>query len=318
MKLPWHYLINVFLIITQGSYLKATILSFYHDAALYARIADPYFADLYDQYHPYHLDLMAAYSIWAAHKGTQVGKTYTLKSLLRQLSGVKIPKWDAKMLDTLGKDSEQYVALMPNLRTPFQKGSQMLRVEATKDLGSNLTGITSLAALKVEVDAFYALLLAAMTSQKSEISTTGTESKAVEAARVAMCNAQYSDLGLLMSHYNSNPLDVEPFFDLKNIRNARQIVFTGHVNPTLIHEILKHTFAATDKIKIINDGEVVLQFYLSAMKDKNPVGTTFSVQPGQEVTTTASQLGNVINPHLMVLNSSPITVGKYNIFIKTK
>ncbi|MEI8201955.1 MAG: hypothetical protein WCH34_03025 [Bacteroidota bacterium] len=315
MLLLWHFLINVFLVVTKRNYLKATILSFYHDAALYGRIANPYFADLYAQYHPIHLELMNAYSIWNAHKGTQVGKTSTLNKLLTQLSGTKIQKWDVKMQDTLGKDSEQYKVLMPRFRRPFQNGKQISRVGAVKTLGKNLTGIASLSALKAEVDAFYVLLQTAMKSQKSEISTSGTESKAVETARVAMCVAQYSNLGLLMSHFSTKPSQVEPFFDLKNIRNPRQIVFTGQVNPTILREILKHTFKAKDKLKIINEGKVALEFYLSRRKGKMPMGTTIVVQADEERSLTASELGNLADTHLTVLNPSPITIGKFTVLL---
>ncbi len=318
MKLLWHFLINVFLVVTKRNYLKATILSFYHDAALFNVSTNPFFANLYADFHPKHLALMIAYDAWQAQKDTQIGKTNTLTGLLKLLGGTKIGAWDAKMQDTLGKDSEQYKILMAHKRTPFQSGKQKTRVDAVKKLSDNLTGITSLAALKLEVDAFHELLLSAMISQKSEISDTGIDSKDVENARIAMCVAQYSNLGLLMSHFSSNPIEVEPFFDLKNIRNKSQIVFTGHVNPTLLHEILKHTFEATDKLKITNEGDTLLQFYLSPLKGKMPVGTPITVQPGEVRILTAAQLGNIVDTHFTVLNPSTITVGKFTVLLKVK
>ena len=79
MKRPWIYLINPMLVATDNSYRMAVRISTWHDSALLAASADPYFLALYNIYHPLHLALVERYDAWRAQIGLQQGATLNLK-----------------------------------------------------------------------------------------------------------------------------------------------------------------------------------------------------------------------------------------------
>ena len=78
----WIYLVSFPLIATEGSYINAYRISQFHDAALAARISDPYFKALHDIYHPIHVALETAFNNWKAQGGVQQGLTLNLTQLL--------------------------------------------------------------------------------------------------------------------------------------------------------------------------------------------------------------------------------------------
>ncbi len=59
------------------------------------------------------------------------------------------------------------------------------------------------------------------------------------------------------------------------------IVEKGSCKPLVYKNIVKHTFAAGDKIKLENEGAEPLGFYLAPQKDDKPVGKLLIVQPAK-------------------------------------
>src|SRR6185436_6309329 len=122
------------------------------------------------------------------------------------------------------------------------------RVNAVNTLSGALTGQVPMAGVKGDVDTFYGQVNTARIAQEGNISDTGSDSDAVEAAVVAAMTAMYSILGSCISEFPSNPESIEPIFDLETIRDHQQAVFTGHLAGDEQENILEHTFAADDKI----------------------------------------------------------------------
>src|SRR5258706_6471620 len=94
MKRPWIFLINPILVATEHSFRMAVRISTYHDSALQAASADPFFLALYNTYHPLHINLVKAYDKWHTQMGLQEGDTLNVNQQLRLLSNSKIKQWD--------------------------------------------------------------------------------------------------------------------------------------------------------------------------------------------------------------------------------
>ncbi|MBI5217334.1 MAG: hypothetical protein HY958_00190 [Bacteroidia bacterium] len=321
MKRTWIYIINPMLTATDGSYLSAMNLSVFHDSALYAVNTDPFFGPLYTAYHPIHLALKTAFDAWTAQGHTQSGQTLNLTQLLDLLSGSKIDQWDIAIQAVYNKKTPQYKALLPHRRIPFQGGKQLERMEAVKDLGVNLAGISALASVKTAVDAFYTQLDGANTAQKAGKTSTGAHSDALETARVNMCNAQYANLGALINHFSAAPENIAAYFDLKTIRKAGQVHFIGHIKPRQVHAVVKHTFDADDEVKLENTGTTELQFGLMQTKDAkhaldaftHTTHKTITLKPGEQQTLLASSLGDLTYTFLMVYNPHTVEKGEFTV-----
>ncbi|MEI8204676.1 MAG: hypothetical protein WCH34_16780 [Bacteroidota bacterium] len=313
----WIYLVDPIESATQNNFKKALRVSIYHDGALLAKITpplvNPFIQGLYDLYHPLHLAYVDAYEIWHSEIGAQQGETLSLNQLLRLLRGPKIKNWDIGIQSHYDNTTPKYKSLLPNHRTPFQIGTQSDRISAVHGLSVAIGTDAALASVKADVDLTYSQLMAANTTQKGSKSTTIDNSKAVEQARVAMCQQQYYNLGAFIQHYVATPLTIAQYYDLEAIRSAHQVLFTGHVNPQNAHFVVKHTFGLLDMLRIYNKGVTVLEFYLAPLKGNMPATHFLSLQPGTEHSGLASTVGDLADKYIMVYNPNAVDKGEYEI-----
>jgi len=309
MKKIWHFLLNVFEIVTGGSFRLGLRISQYHLGALQAHISIALVLTLYNNYLLVHNDYNNAYSVWKTAFGKQLSKTQKVNKLLKKLSGTKIRKWDSAIQQVYEVDTVEYKALLPDGRKPFQQGTQTERKAAVKTLSDAIDGDFLLATVKTDVDAFYTELGDALTEQKNAISATETASNACEAQRVLMCAEQYGNLGALMQYYKNTPEEVEAYFDLRVLRNGLQVIFLGHVKKLGVHTIVQRTIEATDQILLENDGVTELRFYLSDTKNGAIGATFFSVAAGRHATVSASDLGDVTTQHFLIVYN-PDTINR--------
>lgn len=298
----WVFLINPFLTAARKSYPKALKISIYHDAQLKANLSDPFFASMYSIYHPLHLTLSGAYSIWRAEGGTRKGSTLNVAQLLKLLSPTKMNAWEYAIIGTFAKGSPEYVTLFPKNRGPFNSGSKEIRIAAVSQLANALGQFPSLATTKADVDDFYQQLTTNRQVQLGNIGTVENKSAEVESAIETAMIEMYSDFGLLASHFKNNPALAEPFFDLVLLRNHSQIVYKKTVKAGKVRHIIQHTFGIGDSITISNDGTAALQFYLAASKTAT-VSTPFLIDANSQQTIAVSELGDIGNRFLNVYNA---------------
>lgn len=300
----WIFATNIFLSVTANSFLKTLRMSTWHMNALTAHSSDPTVAAMIAVYTPIHAAFVAAYNAWTTSKGTHESGTQSLGDLLTTLSSTKIRTWDIAIQVVYAQTSSQYTGLLPNRRAPFQSGSQQERITAVRNLNTALTGIVPLAATKTDVAAFLSSLDGAVTTQQGELSTTDTLSDNVDAARIAVCNFQYQNLGGLMKLNYLNPDAIVPFFDLEDIRNRQQMEWTNDVPANSTFMVAKRKLVAGTHIHIINNGAA--PFMLCYAPDKtNPctTGTTFA--PGADQVVDIATLGNITTgDYLMITNST--------------
>lgn len=315
MKIPWMYAQNTFLNCTTGSFRKGVRISIFHDAALDAAKTNPFFLALFNAYHPLHLALLEAYSTWKTSTNAQEGLTLAVENLIETLSGTKIRDWHVAVQVVFNITTDEYKAIFPNNRSPFQTGSQSDRLLAVKSLSKALEHIESLTAVKASIDEFYTLLNNAMSALNGGISTISDNRSEVEKARVAMCVEQYTNVGALIQKFAATPEEISKYFDLKAIRTSAQSIFTGQLKAGEAHTVAKHTFKADDDVVLDNPGTTDLLYWLASHKD-SPIGALFVTVPaGQTLTLTAKEIGNIPNLYLMVQNASSVAGGEFEVEI---
>lgn len=311
-KRPWSFLINPFLVATRGNYEKSVTISTFTDAALHA---NPAFGSIYGNYHPAHVALVAAYDAWKTGGGSQKGSTASLKALLKGLTAA-VNHWDYLIQGIAEKGTPAYTAFFPQGHAPFINGKQAMRIGAVHSLSLELAKQTPVPAVKTEVDAYYAQLLAANDTQKGKVSQTDVLSESVEAARIVVCKSLYIALGALMQNLFATPEAIGDYFDLELIRQGPQDEFTGHIEPMAHDTIVKRSFDADDQINLKNTGLVPLTFYLAAVKNGGiPDGVTgITLAPGEETHVPASGLGHPdTDKYLTVYNAAAIADGNWEV-----
>lgn len=301
----WLFITNPFLNAVKNNFKKAVKISTYHDAQLKSHDTDAFFAPIATAYHVLHLELVNAYATWLAQGGTQKGSTLDTNQLLLLLVSNKIPDWEYTILGVYKKGTPQFLAIFPRGKKPFSNGSIESRVTAVKQLNISLNNIAALAEVKTAVDAFLNQLLTSREIQLGNKGMTENLSTAITHINQVAMTEMHSNLGLLISHFKNDPIEAGEFFDLETIRNHDQIIFKDSVAPTKERNIMKHTFAKADGLKLTNNGTVDLQFYLAPTNNAVPASgqTVVSLAPEEFITIIASDLGDVANLFLNVYNT---------------
>ena len=312
----WIYLSNPFLNVTDDSYRTCKKIADFTLNALHANPADVFLNGLYLGLKPTVDTFNNRYTDWTAQMGAQKGKTSQLTINLKTLQSQKIENWDIKIQNVYAQGSPEYIALLPNRRVNFQTGSQEDRINAVKTLGQALTGIASLATVKTDVDAFYTTIKANFDIQKSNLTTTSSASDAVEIARVAVCIELYNVLAQLMSHFKSNPIQADAYFDMQSIRNHEQTFFKGTLHAGELKLAMTHTFIIAENVRLINKGNTALRFGLCPLATSEIDDTTFiDVPANDEMIVESSLLGDLANRFLKVKNLDSSQGAKYNIML---
>ncbi len=311
MEKKWSFVVNPIETSTKRNYQKALLISSFHLNALQANITIAFILALYNYYLPIHNAFAAAYTAWEAQQGAKEGKTDSLKKKLAELRNTKIKQWDIGIQNVYLDGTPEYTALLPNHRVDFQSGKQLPRITAIKTLSTAIGTDAALADIKADIDDFYAIIKDIYDKQQGSKSSTKTKSENVESARVAMCNAQFGNLGKFIQEYCANPDALIPYFFLEEIQRRAQDFFMGTIKPERNKFLRRFTFKATSKVKILNKGNCDLKFYIVQTKFSPMPTLMFTVHPGEEITTLASALGNISNRIIMIYNPSDAIIGKY-------
>jgi len=243
-------------------------ISTYPDSELFAQLGtNPVIDAAYAAYHPKHLAYKAKYDEWIAQGGMQKGQSLNLKQLLLLLSQTQVDLWETKIKLVYNKTTPRFTELFPKGHSPFQKGKQTTRIAAVQALVIAIGSDVVLATVKTEVETFYTMLDIANNTQKGSKGKTKGKSNDLENARLAMCVAQFANLGSLINLHAEKPTDLEKYFDLEAIRNHKQLIYTSHLAPDAEETLIEHTFEAgsTITVSVLNNANI--RILLSSHKD---------------------------------------------------
>lgn len=302
---------RVFDRVTRTSYRRARDITMFTEAALSGPIG---IAALHTYYLTYHNAFLVAYDKWNSHDGAQKSSTNKLTSRLKDLVGAA-KAWDLEIQRVYSEGQPEYIALLPHGRKPFYSGKQNDRIRAVQALSLAIGSDPLLTAVKAEVDAFYAAIMAEYNAQKGQMTQTKGLADTLEAARVALCGAlQYVKSGL-EQHYVDNPDMVVNYFPMHLIQRAKTKDIAGRVAPLAIKEVAKRDFEVTDTMDIDNIGLGGLEFYTTSNKDGIlPPGAIPVLVPARtKMHVAASQLGDINNKYLIVRNPSATTEGEFDV-----
>lgn len=299
----WHYLRNQFLEATEDSMGNAMRISLFHYNKLDSvKTESDFLQDRYKYYQPLHEALQAEWQAWKDSGGAHKGQTLGITQLIDLLSSTRIRQWDVAIQAVYDAGTPEYVNLLPNRRQPFQKGSVQDRISAVTGLRNKLSTDTRLSGLYNTVRDFESDLTGNRSIQQQHIMRTTALSDTAEAARVAMCIGQYANLGFMMGQWAATPEVIGLYFDEAHIREHQQRSFKAGVKAAAHKAIVQHTFAEEDEIRLQNDGDAALRFYLGESADAASGTTGIVLEPNEARTVTAAELGDIANRYLIAAN----------------
>jgi len=216
---PYHFLTNSFLHTTRSNYKKMLVLGTDHAAKLAANQSDAVIATILAAFAPVWQTYLATDLNLRIVLGDYKGETLTVEQLFELLNSDHLPDWDAAVQVQFRKRSTTYTALWPQQRKPFQSGTYASRIQEIEALGNKCALIPALQPLSVLILAFHTQIESARQVQQSTGKGQLLALRTLrEQARVALCTAMLGNLGLLLHHYQANPLQVANYFDFPLLR----------------------------------------------------------------------------------------------------
>lgn len=282
----WSYLRNPFDSVTKNSFRLMIIMAKDHLDKLNGNAGDPEIAMIVGFVKPEYDAFMQAFNNVQLNSSSYQSKTMQMEQLLTELSGKKIKQWDIAIQNQYLDDTPEYRDILPNYRSPFQKGAYDERVNAVTILAQKLNNYPSLATVQNDVQTFFNLLTATRTSQQGLEYQDAQLRKQVEISRQSLATAMHKSFAYLLYKYIDDVQQVETYFELQYIRTTAVVnnapsyqTFTVPANGKLVvfnNKVLNGTF-----LSLKNNSLDALSFFVSNNATAVSATTEITLQSGE-------------------------------------
>jgi len=270
--------------------------------------SDSFFGTLYADFKPFFDTYLEKYDNWKIAQGLSKGETSQLSLYFNEFVE-KLRAWDAIVQVVFLEKTPNYRSIFPSGKSIFYHGTFEQRVEQLSALAGRLGKFAALAALKTEITNYYKLVHDELIAHQNNQTIIKISSKELEAARIAIGQMLYGNLGLLMNHYKIDSEQISSFFPLDIIRAKKKNQEDSPNNVYTLLLIAKEikeaglSFDATTKFLIFNNGNAEIGIYTTSAKDSPPPATPkFKLQPNEEKECTLVDLGAFDDRYMFVVN----------------
>lgn len=300
----WSYLQNVFDNVSKSNFKRMFIMATDHmDKLRQKGLTDPVVQNLVLFLLPFFNDFTQKYRQSRGNDNLYRMGTMRMENLLTELSGKKIRNWDVAIQAVFDIDQPEYLALLPNHRSPFQRDPYDIRINEVKILADNLALYPALATLKTEVEAYYNTMLTTRSEQQGYESNVLDNSDDLEISRVKLAQAMHGVFGALIMHHFQDVQRVESYYELKYLRvtaannSDDEPVASEELNISFGSYVksLEGKLNVDDEIRVTNTGMATLVVYTAVHEMSAPSSTIkLTVAPGQNVVLKALLGDNVV------------------------
>lgn len=214
----WNILSNIFEVKTRGSFKKANAFGQYHFAVLKGHSTEPSIQPMYNSYGPVFIEFQNNYSRWHMGEGQSKGAVVGLNKALLSINE-KLKDWEPQVYLLYRQGTPEAMRIFPNKRTPFYKGSDVVRLAAIEALGKALETDPALAAVHADVVAFYQLLKAKIDARHGAEGRIQTLRNNLEQSRQKLCAELYGNMGMLLYLHRHQIQNVDRYFDMGVLKN---------------------------------------------------------------------------------------------------
>ncbi len=320
----WHYSYNQFDNATGNSFKLMNLLSADHNSKLAAeaQTGEVLFVEMHDKFNPLREGYNKDYALWFEAKGMYKAQTVRLANSFDELINKKMPKWDADIQAVFIEKTPEYIEIFPGGRTAFQKGPYDVRITRLYRLFLSVGKHDELKKVSEDIEAFYNLINKTRDKQQAYEGEVKRTSSVLEKCRVNIANIMYENLGKLMSHFCTDPDEIQRFFELQYITNKEIIkddepiiVAEGTIEPEskITVDALTGKFNSNTELVINNLGDTAIEVYTTKLPSDNVPGTTVTVQSERMAIVNCGELGAEENLYLIVYNTSTEKIASYSV-----
>lgn len=250
----WSYLSNVFNNVSRRNLRLMFMLVKDHLDKLAKNIGDPDIANLHSMVNTDYNKFLAAMNAVQSNSFTYQMHTKIVQDMLVELSNLKARQWDIAIQGVYLDNTPQYLDLMANGRSPFQKGSYDEKINAILVLANKLGNYPALATLQTSVQAYYDQIVAARSTQQGVEYDDTNLRKLLEKQRLILATTLHKVFGFLIYKYGDDVSLVESYYELRYLRD------TSSSNQAIV--LKPYTVSSNSRITLYN-GQLAADSYLS-------------------------------------------------------
>jgi hypothetical protein len=307
------------------NYTKALKVAEYHyDALIDAALGgDPDYVNMRNLFKPHYDGLIADSSAKDLQLGQRIGKTASLKTLLKKnLIQTELPAWQLSIQGTYNKKSAEYKAFFPFGNKSFLQGTIDNKIKAVKTLrdACNADSHVAVNALGATIGLFYTLLVNARSVQEGKKSAVKTDAGTEKDTIYNMCVAQFANFGGIVFKNPDNSTTIESFFDLVTLQDHHHsTLYEGTVHPLETKKVLTHKFTLDSTIVVTNTGDSDFEVWVAeSAKDKiHPEGITIPAHT-VEMIVPVKNIGDTHHRILMIKDLDTSADAAYEIEVGDK
>ena len=324
----WSYVQNPFDNATKRNFKKMLRLSTDHFHKLEAAANDDRFVkQLYVEALPAYQEFTQQYQNALTYKASYRMHTNKLERQMELLSSDKIKRWDIQVQNVYLDTDSEYLAILPNHRTPFQKGAYEVRTNECFSLSAKLAAFPALSQLQSDVLAFSQLLKQTRMEQQGAEKAVSDVSTNLEKARYQLAKAMQKAFAGLMYHYSEELEKVENFYELQHLRAANSTPkedekdelepskFIEDIIPENAKiDLFQDELTADTEIFIENTSNITLEAWTAIDKTETAPTRKLMISPQQSATCFAREF-TTGQAKTLVLSNTDNIAGTYKIAI---
>jgi len=311
----WIYSRNQFDNATINNYKLADLITKQHDIALQQDNTDTVILSMYNNFHPFRINFSKEYVSWMTMKASRKSSTRKVENMMIELLSNKIEEWDIKIQGVYRQDSVKYIAILPNRRKPFQKGSYEVRISRLKSLAESIEKDTLLKDVNDDIILFITEIENARNSQMGLRESLRKQSLKVDTAKIACVELMYANLGGLIQKFYKTPKEIERYFNLEAIRSHSNKInedtdeFAVKIPPITTQEA-GIMFVENTKFLMFNNSSVDLYVYTGLENDSPNPTQMLCIAPDEERELSLSEMGMPGSRFLFIVNKDKSSEGE--------
>lgn len=311
----WPYLRNMFDNVTKNNYKRMVSMARDLHDKLLRQNADEAILVLYNlmlaAFLAFNKSFVAVSNNWALYQSN----TLTVENLFKELAR-KAKRWEAWVLTEFDDDSSEYLSLMPNGRTIFNKGPYEMRLKSVATLETALGAYPTLNTVLLDVQQFRLDIESARTTQQGFEQNDKQLRQDLEHARIDLAVAMHRVFGGLIQLYAHDTAHIETFFDMRYLqsttakRDRKAAVRTVSANSR--SKVLEQDFTNDVTLQISNVGNNSLGFFITNDENAATPNDITLLNPQESQSYTLSDLSDgTTNPRFLMVVNMNEEIGRY-------
>jgi hypothetical protein len=243
------------------------------------------------------------------NKTKKIGNTISQKDKFKELTDVKLPKWEAEVLLIYTKKSAEYHTLFSKGRSVFNKGKFENRINYLNAFVESLADYPQLSTLLLEVKSFRNELVTIRKTKNLKHEDMEIVSSELKIAAKNLAIRFFKNLALLSDYYAENPSEIQRFFPMRYlIKPKKAKASTANIYSLIIlaNNIAEAgiNFTLENKILIGNVSNSSVKVWFAQSKDITIPAQAIEIPSFDEIEIIVKNYAGMDDRFMMIANLS--------------